>query len=105
MRKLLFVLSFLGLIAGCAVAYISALSAPPLPPAFAPVTSPYANAIYANGIIESDQTSGENINIYPEVSGTVKKIFVAEGQVVKRGALLLQIDDSIQRATVEQLDS
>ena len=58
-----------------------------------------------NGIIESDQPSGENINVYPEVAGTVKQIFVAEGQEVKKGQLLLVIDDSVQRATVEQLES
>ncbi len=41
----------------------------------------------------------------PEVSGTVKQILVAEGQEVKKGTVLLLIDDSIQRATVEQLQS
>ena len=42
----------------------------PLPPAFNPAANPYAKGIYANGIIESDQAHGENINIYPEVAGT-----------------------------------
>ena len=44
-----------------------------------------ANGIYAEGMVESDQPSGENINIYPEVPGTVKQILVAEGQEVKKG--------------------
>jgi len=105
MRKILFVLSFLGLVAGGTVAYISAITQPPLPPAFSPATNPYAKGIYAEGIIESDQTSGANINVYPEVLGTVKQILVAEGQEVKAGAPLLLLDDSIQRATVEQLES
>ena len=105
MRKLLFALSFIGLLAGCVVAYLSAITQPPLPPAFSPATNPYPKGIYANGIIESDQTSGANINVYPEVPGTVKKILVAEGQEVKKGTLLLLIDDSVQRATVEQLQS
>ena len=78
---------------------------PPLPPAFTPPTNPYPNGIYAEGILESDQPSGENINVYPEVSGTVKQILVAEGQEVKKGTVLLLLDDSIQRATVEQLES
>ena len=39
------------------------------------------------------------------MSGTVKQILVAEGQEVKAGTPLLLIDDSIQRATVEQLQS
>jgi len=105
MRKLLFALSFLGLLAGCVVAYVSGITQPPLPPAFNPATNPYSNGIYAEGMIESDQASGENINVYPEVSGTVKQIPVAEGQTVKKGTILLVLDDSIQRATVEQLQS
>jgi HlyD family secretion protein len=105
MRKFIFVLSFVGLLAGGFVAYLSGLTQPPLPPAFNPPTNPYPNGIYAEGIVESDQPSGENINVYPEVSGTVKQILVAEGQEVKQGTVLLVIDDSIQRATVEQLQS
>ena len=84
MRKLIFTLSFVGLFAGCVVAYLSGVTQPPLPPAFNPTTNPYPDGIYAEGMVESDQTSGENINIYPEVSGTVKQIPVAEGQEVKR---------------------
>ena len=66
-------------------AYLSAITQPPLPPAFSPPTNPYPNGIYAEGMVESDQPSGENINVYPEVSGTVKQIPVAEGQEVKKG--------------------
>ncbi|HTS49442.1 MAG TPA: biotin/lipoyl-binding protein [Bryobacteraceae bacterium] len=105
MRKLLFVISIIGVLGGCVAAYLSGITQPPLPPAFSPATNPYPQGIYANGILESDQASGENINVYPEVSGTVKQILVAEGQEVKKGALLLQIDDSIQRATAEQFES
>jgi len=104
-RKLLFALSFVGLLAGCVVAYVSGITQPPLPPAFTPATNPYPQGIYAEGIIESDQPSGENINVYPEVSGTVRQILVAEGQEVAKGTVLLLMDDSIQRATVEQLES
>lgn len=105
MRKLIFILSFAGLVGGCLVAYLSGVTQPPLPPAFNPATNPYSKGIYAEGMVESDQTSGEDINIYPEVSGTIKQIAVAEGQEVKKGAVLLVLDDSIQRATVDQLES
>ncbi len=105
MRKVLFVLSFVGLLAGCVVAYVSGITQPPLPPAFSPPTNPYPNGIYAEGMVESDQRSGEDINVYPEVSGTVKQIPAAEGEEVKKGQVLLVLDDSIQRATVEQLQS
>jgi HlyD family secretion protein len=104
-RKVVFALSALGLLAGCAVAYLSGGSAAPLPPAFNPAMNPYANGIYASGIIESDQASGANANLYPEVSGTVKRILVSEGEQVTRGTELLALDDSIQHATVEQLQS
>gem|GEM_PF-98731 len=73
-----------------------------LPPVFSPASNPYAKGIYANGIVESYQTNGENINIFPEVAGVVKEIYVAEGQSVARGTPLLWIDDSVQRATVAQ---
>lgn len=105
MRKLVFIVSFIGLLGGCVVAYLSGITQAPLPPAFNPAMNPYAKGIYAEGIVESDQPSGENINVYPEVAGTVKQILVAEGQEVKKGQVLLVIDDSIQRATVEQLES
>src|ERR1019366_7023857 len=61
------------------------------------------SAIYANGIIESDQSSGENINIFPEVPGPITKVLAHEGQQVSAGAPLFTIDDSVQRATTEQL--
>jgi HlyD family secretion protein len=100
-----FALSIAGLLGGCALAYLSGVTQPPLPPAFTPPMNPYPHGIYAEGMVESDQPSGENINVYPEVPGTVKQILVAEGQEVKKGTVLLLIDDSIQRATVEQLES
>jgi len=105
MRKILFALSFAGLLAGCIGAYLFGITQPALPPAFTPPTNPFPSGIYAEGIVESDQPSGENINIYPEVPGTVKTIFVTEGQDVRKGAPLLLIDDSVQRATVEQQHS
>ncbi|MGA2880340.1 MAG: biotin/lipoyl-binding protein [Bryobacteraceae bacterium] len=105
MRKLIFILSFVGLVAGGVTAYLSAIVQPPLPPAFNPPTNPYPKGIYAEGMVESEQPSGENINVYPEVSGTVKQIPVAEGQEINKGTVLLVLDDSIQRATVEQLES
>jgi len=105
LRKLLFALALAGVLAGCVVAYLSGAKQPAQPPLFNPPANPYPSGIYANGIIESDQPSGENINVYPEVPGTVKQILVAEGQEIKKGTVLLLIDDSIQRATVQQLQS
>lgn len=100
--KLLFAVAAIGILIGISSAYIYSQETPPLPPAFSPAANPYAKGIYANGIVESDQTQGENINIYPEVSGPITQILIAEGQTVHQGDPLLAIDDSVQRATVEQ---
>lgn len=104
-NKILFVLSFVGILAGSSAAYFFSLTKPALSPVFNPVSDPYVSGIYAEGIVESVQSSGENISMYPEVPGTVKEILVAEGEEVKKGTPLLLIDDSIQRATTAQQES
>ena len=104
-NKVLFVLSVVGILAGSAAAYYFSITRPALPPVFSPASDPYVSGIYAEGIVESVQTSGENINTYPEVAGTVKEILVAEGQEVRKGMPLLLIDPSIQKATAEQQKS
>jgi multidrug efflux pump subunit AcrA (membrane-fusion protein) len=102
--KLIFALSGAGILAGCVAAYLFGLQKPQLPPAFPPPADSYLSGIYAEGIVESTQRSGEDINMYPEVAGTVKQIFVTEGQAVRKGMPLLLIDDSIQRAAETSLD-
>ena len=104
-NKFLLGLAVLGVVAGLISAYLYGVERRPKAPVFNPAPNPYAQGIYANGIVESYQTHGENINIYPEVAGTVVSILVSEGQRVARGAPLLALDDSVQRATVEQLKS
>ena len=101
----LFVLSVAGALAGIGTAIYYARQRPPLPPVFQPAANPYATGIYANGIVESDQPSGANLNLYAEVSGTVARIAVQEGQAVKRGDVLIQIEDSVQRALTAQQQS
>lgn len=101
-RRVIFVLSALGFVAGLLSAYIYGIQKKPLPPVFPPASNPYARGIYSEGIIESYQTNGENINIYPEVQGAVTAILASEGSYVKRGEPLFSIDDSIQRAATAQ---
>ncbi len=95
-------IAIVGIIAGLAGAYLSGKQNKPQPPVFNPAPNPYAKGIYSNGIIESYQSSGENINLYPEVAGVITQILVTEGQAVKQDEPLLKMDDSVQRATVEQ---
>jgi HlyD family secretion protein len=102
-NKIIFALAILGIAAGLVSAYIQGIEKKPLPPVFTPAPNPYAKGVYANGIIESYQSTGENINIFPEVPGTVIQIAAVEGTTVRQGTPLLRLDDSTQRAATEQL--
>ncbi|MGZ5054721.1 MAG: HlyD family secretion protein [Methylobacter sp.] len=104
-NKFLFILSAIGVVVGLSSAYLSGAEKKLPPPVFNPAPNPYVKGIYANGIIESYQTNGENINLYPEVPGIITGILVAEGETVREGTPLLTINDSIQKATTEQLKS
>jgi HlyD family secretion protein len=104
-NRWLFIVSGFGLAVALVSAFIFAEQPGAQPPAFNPAANPYANGIYAEGIIESLQAQGENINIYPEVTGPIVQVLVAEGARVHKGDALLGIDDSVQRATTEQLQS
>ena len=104
-NKIIFTLSILGVLAAVVAAYFFGKERKAQPPVFKPVSNPYDSAIYANGIIESEQSSGENINIFPEVAGPITQVLVREGQQVTSGTPLFSIDDSVQRATTEQLKS
>lgn len=94
-------LAALGVAAGLIGAYLYGLHGAPLGPAFSPAANPYAKGIYAEGIVESYQNNGENINIFPNISGTIVGIPVHEGQWVRKGTVLIRFDDSVQRAAVE----
>ncbi len=102
-NNLIFALAILGLLGGLVAAYVFGIERKAQPPAFTPVSSPYTTAIYANGIIESDQTGGTNINVYPEVPGPVTRVLVHESQRVSAGTPLFSLDDSVQKASTEQL--
>lgn len=100
--KLLFILAVVGILAGAYSAYVYSRRPTAQKPVFDPAANPYPDGIYAQGIVESYQSHGANINIYPEVSGPITEVRVAEGSIVKKGDALLTIDDSVQRATTEQ---
>ncbi|EON15265.1 HlyD family secretion protein [Pandoraea sp. SD6-2] len=102
-NKWIFVASAIGILIALIGAYFFGQERRPEAPAFTPVSNPYPAAIYATGIVESEQGGGANINIYPEVSGSVAQVLAHEGEKVREGAVLLRIDDTVQRATTEQL--
>ena len=103
--KWVFAVAAGGIAFGMASAYLLGVRQPVQAAVFAPVASPFASAIYTNGMVESEQAQGANVNIFPEVPGRVVKVLVSEGQKVEAGAPLLAIDDSVQRATTAQLEA
>jgi HlyD family secretion protein len=103
--KVIFIVSAIGLILALVSAFISSQQPSAQKPVFNPAANPFTKGIYAQGIIESAQDHGENINIYPEVSGPITEVLVTEGGHVHKGDALLRIDDSVQRATAEQQQS
>ena len=104
-NKIIVALAVVGLVLGLVSAYVYGVRKKALPPAFNPAQNPYVNGIFATGIVESYQSNGANINIFPEVSGTITQILASEGAKVCKGEPLLLLDDSVQRATVAQQKS
>jgi HlyD family secretion protein len=104
-NKVIFITSGVGLVLAIISAWIFSQVPKAQPPLFPPAANPYAHGIYANGIIESAQPHGANINVYAEVPGPITHIEVSEGQQVHQGQVLVTIDDSVQRATTEQLQA
>lgn len=102
-NRWLFAIAAAGVILALFSAFLFSRQREAQPPAFKPASNPFAQGIYANGIIESFQSHGQNINLYPEVSGRVTALQAAEGDTVKAGATLLVVDDAVQRATAAQL--
>jgi len=95
------VLVIAGALGALVSACVSAAPNKPLAPYFNPAPNPYAQGIYASGIVESDQSNGSNVNLYPEVAGSIVRLLVTEGQVVTKGTALVNIEESVQKATVE----
>lgn len=104
-NKIIFLASGAGLLLAVVSAFLFSQQPNAQPPVFTPAANPYAHGIYSDGIVESDQAHGENINIYPEVAAPITGILVTEGQQVHRGDALVTVDDSVQRATAEQLQA
>lgn len=59
----------------------------------------FRHYLEVQGIIKADQS----VEIYPERNGTVKKIYVSEGDKVFKGQTLLKIDSSIIEASIAEL--
>ncbi len=53
--------------------------------------------------LQGDVMTDQNVLIYPEISGTLYKVYVKEGQKVARGQLLASIDDGGLSSQLAQL--
>jgi len=68
--------------------------------------SPVQNKLFKHfieiqGIVQADK----NIEIRPELGGTVKNIYVKEGQRVAKGQTLIQLDDASVRNNIAELNT
>lgn len=63
-----------------------------------PQTAPLVYEISAVGSLRSN----ESVVIQPEITGRVSEIAFNEGEPVTKGALLIRLDDSVNRAEVQQ---
>ncbi len=97
--KFLFGLALLGIVAGLVSAYWYGRKLPTQPP-LAVSRDPYPTGISAEGIIQSEQASGDDINVYPQVAGPAVRVYVRPGTRVSQGAALLAVDDAVQRRLV-----
>nr|WP_302074235.1 TolC family protein [Burkholderia glumae] len=101
-HKLVFLAALLGLLAALGAAWFYSRREPPQSPVFEPAANPYARGVYANGIVESEQPAGANLNLYPDVSGAVTRVFVRDGDPVRAGEPLdaLALADANYRQVV-----
>ncbi len=61
----------------------------------------FKHFIEIQGVVQADK----NIEIHPELGGTVKAILVKEGQQVKAGQTLIQLDDAAIRNSMAELNT
>ena len=65
------------------------------------VPAPFDHFIDVQGKVDGE----ENVAVGPRMMGVVTDIYVREGEEVKRGQLLAQLDDAIYRQSLAALDS
>ena len=53
--------------------------------------------------LQGDVKTKQNVLIYPEMQGTLQKVYVREGQRVSKGQLLATIDDGGMASQLNQL--
>ncbi len=97
-KYLLPLLALCGAIAGLLIVHRDKQTLPVPPIAFPPAISPYQYAIAALGIIEA---SSQNISIGSPFNEVVTKVHVKEGDHVKAGDILFELDTRVFEANLE----
>ena len=125
MRKSLLVLLLLAAVgAGAAAGYVvsrqtapapAAAQTPPAAPAAQPARARAPVAVEAVAVTTStleqrlsavgSLVSDESVMLRPEIAGRIRDIPFVEGQSVKRGDVLLRLDDNIARAELQQAEA
>ncbi len=102
-RKYVFpLLALTGMVAAAYTVSTAERTLAAAPPVVEPAPSPFELQIAGAGLIES---ASENVSIGTALSGLVVEVAVTEGQVVKRGDLLVRIDDRDRRAELVQREA
>ncbi len=64
-------------------------------------TEEFNHFIEVQGKIDGE----DNVAVAPKMAGTVTKVFVKEGDVVKQGQILAQLDDAVMRQSIDELQT
>ncbi|MGX5820117.1 efflux RND transporter periplasmic adaptor subunit [Chitinophaga lutea] len=67
---------------------------------------PIAAATFEHSIdLQGNVDARENVNVSAQMPGIVRAIYVREGQAVKKGQTLAQLDDLVVRANMQELET
>ena len=64
-------------------------------------TQEFNHFIEVQGKIDGE----DNVTVAPRMSGSITKVFVKEGDVVKAGQILAQIDDAVLRQSIDEVQT
>lgn len=64
-------------------------------------TSTFEHFVEVRGNVESDR----NVMVSAEAAGTIEKVYVTEGQEVRKGQMLAKIDDSVIRNNIAEVQA
>ena len=65
------------------------------------VQKEFKHYVEIQGTVNSDQS----ISLYPEIGGLIKKVYVKEGQQVKKDQILVKFDSEVMQRSIKELDT